>query len=131
MAKPPDPPRPAARRNRRVFSCVTTPRAEMPARELRSLSVTRAALQCGRPNGNLFLSRRILLASSRARIFQIDGGRADVANWRTRGAEDGSHIRRLSEIFNKAGDFEVEPNSLVRRAIVPRVRSPSRSRRAK
>jgi hypothetical protein len=67
----------------------------------------------------------------RARIFQIDGGRADVANWRTRGAEDGSRIRRLSETFNKAGDFEVEPNSLVRRAIVPRVRSASRSRRAK
>jgi hypothetical protein len=58
--------------------------------------------------------------SSRARIFQIDGGRADVANWRTRGADDGSRIRRLSETFNKAGDFEVERISLVRRAIVPR-----------
>src|SRR5277367_4449450 len=128
MAKPPDPPRPAARRNRRVFSRVTTPRAEMPARELPSLSGTRAALpslsgtraalQCGRPNRNLFLSRRIPRASSRARIFQIDAGRADVANRRTRGAEDGSRIRRLSETFNKAGDFEVEPNSLVRRAII-------------
>jgi hypothetical protein len=88
----------------------------MPARELRAYLSRGPPYDVVGPTAIFFSP-----VEFRALLHRREFSRSMVVAqmWRTgehvapKTAEDGSRIRRLSETFNKAGDFEVEPNSLV------------------